>query len=211
MLTLVPEQIEAYAREHSSPWLELHDRLRDETNATCEWPQMMVGPLQGRVLTLLTRLTGARLAVEVGTFTGCSALHIAEGLAPGGRLITCDVDEKATAIARRYFDESPFSSAIEIRLGQALDTLRGLEGPVDFVFLDADKVGYVDYWERLLPLVRSGGVIVADNVLWSGRVLDPREPSDHAIVRFNRHVAADPRVEQALLTVRDGLMLAVKR
>jgi caffeoyl-CoA O-methyltransferase len=139
---------------------------------------------------------------------------MASALPEGGRLVTCDIDPEATKVARRYFDESPWGHAIEIRLGPARDTIAALasagEG-FDLVFIDADKEGYVDYFEAVLPLLPPGGLIVADNTLWSGRVLDPQSASDHAIVRFNAKLAADERVDQVLLSVRDGVMLARKR
>ena len=211
MLTLVAEALEAYATDHTSEVPDLYERLREETWADVALPQMQVGRIEGRLLKLLARLVGARRAVEVGTFTGYAALSIAEGLTDGGTLITCDVDEVATAVARRYFDEAPWGDRIELRLGPAMETLQDVEGPLDLVFLDADKAGYVGYWDLLVPRLRPGGLVVADNVLWSGKVLAPEEPSDHAIVAFNAHVRADPRVEQVMLTVRDGITLAVKR
>lgn len=208
MLTLVPEDIERYARAHTMAVPPLHDALRDDTQRSTELPQMQVGDLEGRLLYLLARLVNARLAVEIGTFTGCSALHIAEGLAEGGRLITCDIDAEATAIAQRYWAQVPWGDRIELRLGPALETLRTIDEPIDLAFIDADKTGYVDYWETLVPKMRPGGVIVADNVLWSGRVLAPANDSDWALVRFNEHVRTDARVEQVMLTVRDGITVA---
>ena len=210
-LTLVPDEIEQYAVDHSSAMADLFGRLREETLASTDLPQMQVGPLEGRLLTLLTRLTGARLAVEVGTFTGYSALSIAEGLAEGGRLITCDVNPVTTAIAQKYWDEAPWGHRIELRLGDATETVAAIEGPIDLVFIDADKSDYVTYWEALLPKVRAGGLMVVDNVLWSGTVLDPQEDSARAIDAFNRHVLADERVEHVMLTVRDGITVARKR
>jgi caffeoyl-CoA O-methyltransferase len=144
-------------------------------------------------------------------FTGYSALMMAEGLPEDGRIITCDVDPKAEAIARRYFAESPNGHKIEIRMGPALDTIRNLSGSLDMVFIDADKGNYSNYYQAVFPLVRPGGLIVADNVLWSGRVLHPESPDDHAIVAFDDLVQADARVENVCLTVRDGMMLAWKK
>jgi caffeoyl-CoA O-methyltransferase len=144
-------------------------------------------------------------------FTGYSALMMAEALPHDGQLITCEIDEKAEAIARRYFAESQHGDKITIRMGPAFDTIKTLTGPLDLVFIDADKVNYSNYYEACLPLLKSGGLIVADNVLWSGKVLDPAEADDRAIVAFNRVVQSDPRVENVCLTVRDGMMLARKR
>ena len=209
-LTLVPEAIERYAVEHSSAVPDLYERLREETYRDMQLPQMQVGPLEGRFLKLITRLVGARLAVEVGTFTGYSSLSIAEGLPEDGRLITCDIDEVSTALAQRYFDEAPWGHRIERRLGPAINTLQTIDGPIDLAFIDANKQGYIAYWDALVPKLRPGGVILVDNVLWSGSVLDPKEDSDHAIVAFNTHARADARVEHVMLTVRDGLTMAIK-
>jgi caffeoyl-CoA O-methyltransferase len=136
---------------------------------------------------------------------------MAEGLPEGGRLTTCDVDPEAEAIARRFFARSPHGRKITVRMGPALETIRSLAPPIDFVFIDADKENYPNYYAAVLPLLPSGGLIVADNVLWSGKVLDPMEKTDRAIARFNDVVAADDRVEKVLLTVRDGLLLIRKR
>jgi caffeoyl-CoA O-methyltransferase len=160
---------------------------------------------------MLVRLTVARRVLEIGMFTGYSALMMAEGLPEDGRLITCDVDPKAELIARRYFAESPHGHKIEVRMGPALETVASLAEPIDMVFIDADKENYVNYYEACFPLVRPGGLIVADNVLWSGRVLDPQDEATRAIVAFNTRVQQDPRVENVCLTIRDGIMLAWKR
>jgi caffeoyl-CoA O-methyltransferase len=210
-MTLVPEAIEAYAAEHSEPVAPLFEALREETYASMGDPQMQVGRLEGNVLRLLVRLSGARRALEIGMFTGYSGLMIAEGLPEDGSLVTCDIDPKAEAIARRAFDKSPVGKKIEIRMGPALDTIKTLKGPLDFVFIDADKENYLAYFEAVLPLLRKGGLIVADNTLWSGRVLAPKSASDHAIVQFNDAVARDRRVDKVLLSVRDGMTLMVKR
>jgi caffeoyl-CoA O-methyltransferase len=210
-MTLVPEAIEAYATEHSEPVAPLFDALREETYSSMNDPQMQVGRLEGDVLRILVKLCGARRALEIGMFTGYSGLMIAEGLPEDGTLVTCDVDPKAEAIARRAFARSPVGRKIEIRIGPALETLKTMKGPLDFVFIDADKENYLAYYEGVLPLLRPGGLIVADNTLWSGRVLAPKSSSDHAIVRFNEVVARDARVDKVVLTVRDGMTLAVKR
>jgi caffeoyl-CoA O-methyltransferase len=214
MLNLIPEALARYVEDHSAPEPELLTRLRGETQANLPDPQMQVGRVEGALLRLLVAISGARRVLEIGTYSGYSALAMASALPEGGRLVTCDIDPEATKVARRYFDESPWGAAIEIRLGPALDTIAALasagEG-FDLVFIDADKEGYVDYFEAVLPLLPPGGLIVADNTLWSGRVLDPQSASDHAIVRFNAKLAADERVDQVLLSVRDGVMLARKR
>jgi caffeoyl-CoA O-methyltransferase len=202
--------IEQFAQDHTEPETDLYRRLREETCRSMDRPQMQVGALEGQFLKMLVRLTGARTILEIGMFTGYSALMMAEGLPDNGRLITCEIDPKAEAIARRYFAESPDKRKIEIRMGPALETIRTLSSPLDLVFIDADKVNYANYYEACLPLVKPGGLIVADNVLWSGKVLDPKDDDDHAIVAFNDLVRSDPRVENVCLTVRDGMMLARK-
>ena len=144
-------------------------------------------------------------------FTGYSGLMIAAGLPDDGELVTCDVNPAAETIAKRYFDRSPHGRKIRIRMGPALETIRTLSAPFEFVFLDADKENYSNYYDAVLPLIPSGGLLVADNVLWSGKVLDPKEPSDRAIVAFNDKVAADPRVEKVMVTVRDGMLLVRRK
>ena len=209
MKPLVLEGLEDYARSCSTKPGEVYEALREETYASTELPQMQVGHLVGCFLTLMTRLSGARRAVEVGTFTGYSSLAIAEGLKADGELITCDINPDTTKLAQRYWAAAPWGSKINARLGPALQTLQSLKGPFDLAFIDADKGNYVQYWEALVPLMRPGGFILADNVLWSGAVLDPQDDDTKALVAFSRHVAQDTRVEQTLLTIRDGLTLAV--
>jgi caffeoyl-CoA O-methyltransferase len=214
MLTIIPEALARYVEAHSSPEPALLQALRDETHASLRFPQMQVGRVEGALLRMLVQLTGARRVLEVGTYSGYSALAMASGLPDDGTLVTCDIDPVATAVARRYFEQSPYGHKIELRLGAAIETIRELAGKgdrFDLVFLDADKPGYLDYYEAALPMLPAGGLVIADNTLWSGRVLDPQDDSDHAIVRFNAHVAADARVDHVLLSVRDGVMLARKR
>ena len=211
MITIVDERIEKYALDHTTPEPELLERLEEETNSRMSNPQMLVGRIEGRFLNMLVRLLSARRVLEIGMFTGYSALMMAEALPDDGRLITCDIDPKAEAVARRYFAESPDGHKIEVRMGPALDTISTLSEPLDMVFIDADKENYSSYYEACLPLLRPGGLVVADNVLWSGRVLEPEDVDSRAIVAFNARVQSDPRVENVLLTVRDGMMIARKR
>jgi caffeoyl-CoA O-methyltransferase len=210
-ITLVPSDIEKYAQEHTEVPGPLFEELRQSTYAQMPSAHMQVGRLEGTFLQMLVRMTQARRVLEIGTFTGYSALMMAEGLPDNGELITCDVDPTATSMAREFFARSPHGRKISLRMGPALETLKGLRGPFDLVFIDADKQNYSAYYDAVLPLLRTGGLLVADNTLWSGRVLEPKEPNDHAIVAFNAKVAADPRVQKALLTVRDGMTLALKR
>jgi caffeoyl-CoA O-methyltransferase len=210
---IVDPKIEEYAEQHTSPDGELFERLAEETRATQSSPQMMVGRIEGRFLATLVALRGAKRILELGTFTGYSSISMASALAPDGRIITCDVDPEATAIARRYMDESGYGDRIEIRLGPALETIEGLDGEFDLVFIDADKPNYRAYYEAVLPLLADNGLIIADNVLWSGRVVedDDGEESTQAIKEFNDHVQNDPRVVSVMLTVRDGMTLIRKR
>ncbi|HEY9231227.1 MAG TPA: class I SAM-dependent methyltransferase [Blastocatellia bacterium] len=210
-MTFIDEAVEQFAHDHTEPESELFHRLRDETYREMQSPQMQVGRIEGQYLKMLVRLTGARRVLEIGMFTGYSALMMAEGLPDDGHLITCDVNPRAEAIARRYFAESKHGHKIEIRMGPALDTIKTLTEPLDLVFIDADKTNYLNYYEAVLPLVRPGGLIVADNVLWSGRVLNPEDDDTRAIVEFDKRVTEDSRVENVCLTVRDGMMLAWKR
>jgi caffeoyl-CoA O-methyltransferase len=203
--------VEQFAHDHTEAETDLYVRLREETYRVMQWPEMQVDVIEGRFLQMLVRLSGAKSILELGMFTGYSALMMAEALPDDGHLITCEIDPKAEAIARRYFAESPHADKITIRMGPALDTIKTLTGPLDLVFIDADKVNYSNYYEACLPLLKFGGLIVADNVLWSGKVLHPKEADDHAIVAFNRLVQSDPGVKNVCLTVRDGMMLAWKR
>jgi caffeoyl-CoA O-methyltransferase len=203
--------VEQFAHDHTEPETDLYVRLREETYRIMQWPEMQVDVIEGRFLQMLVRLSGAKSILELGMFTGYSALMMAEALPDNGHLITCEIDPKAEAITRRYFAESPHGDKITIRMGPALDTIKTLAGPLDLVFIDADKVNYSNYYEACLPLLKSGGLVVADNVLWSGKVVDPKDADDHAIVAFNRLVQSDPRVKNVCLTVRDGMMLAWKR
>lgn len=209
---LIAPELDRYIHDHTRPRPALFDELREVTYATMEDPQMQVGRVEGGLLKMLVALSGARRVVEIGTFTGYSALSMAEGLPADGELITCDIDPEATGIARSFFEKSPHGKKISLRLGDALETLRGLPKDMtfDLAFIDADKERYVDYYEEIVPRLRSNGLIITDNTLWSGTVVDPKTESARAIARYNTHVMADPRVENVLLSVRDGMMLARK-
>ena len=214
MSFVVEPHIEEYAVAASTPHPldDLFERLAAETRERTTAPQMMVGPLEGRFLELLVRLTRARRVLELGTFTGWSSIAMASGLPPDGRIVTCDIDPEAQEIARRYAEEAGVADRIDYRLGPGLETIQSLEGPLDLVFIDADKEGYLDYYEATLPLLADDGLIVADNVLWSGRVAedDPDERT-RTIMAFNDHVRNDERVVAVMLTVRDGMTLIRKR
>ncbi len=209
-MQLVSQELDAYAEAHTSAPSPLLRELREETLREMELARMQVGAVEGTFLKLLVKLSRARRILEIGTFTGYSALMMAEGLPEGGELITCDVDPNATAMAQRFWARSPHGRKIQLRLGRALETIASLQGPFDLVFIDADKANYPRYYDAVFDLVSPGGLIVADNTLWSGRVLAPEDDDSRAIVAYNQKVQADERVENVLLTVRDGMLLARK-
>jgi caffeoyl-CoA O-methyltransferase len=209
MSFIVEPAVEKYAEEHSSPDGELFERLAVETREKSEAPQMMVGLLEGQFLGTLVRSTRARRVLELGTFTGYSSISMALELPTDGELITCDVNEETTEIARRYAQEAGVADKIDYRLGPALDTVAQLDGEFDVVFIDADKPNYVNYYEATLPKLSQNGLMILDNTLWSGRVADPNDDDENtrAIRAVNDRVSEDPRVRNVLLTVRDGMNL----
>jgi predicted O-methyltransferase YrrM len=210
---IVEPSVEAYAEEYSTPPTDLFQRLAAETRAKTTLPQMMVGQLEGHFLAELVRLIGARRVLELGTFTGYSSVSMALALPRGGRIITCDVNGDTTAIAQRYAEEAGVRDRIDYRLGPALETIEQLDGPFDIVFIDADKTNYVNYYEATLPLLADDGVMVVDNALSNGNVVDVAGASENvkAIHALNERVRDDPRVENVLLTVRDGMNLIRRR
>jgi caffeoyl-CoA O-methyltransferase len=210
MIPLIDTRLEEYAIAHSDAPSPLLQELQAYTYEHCDNPQMVTGPLEAGFLRILVQLIGARRVLEIGLFTGYSALAMAEALPTGGELISCEIDPAHCAIANSFFDRSPHGDKIRVELGPALETLDTITGWFDMVFLDADKENYVQYYEKTLSLLRPEGLLVADNTLWSGRVLDPKKETDHALVEFNQHVQQDDRVENVLLTVRDGMMLVRK-
>jgi caffeoyl-CoA O-methyltransferase len=208
----VDPEVEAYAEAQTEPPDDVLARLAEETREKTTMPAMMVGPVEGRFLGFLVRALGATRVLEVGTFTGYSSISMARALPPDGRVTSIDVNPETTEIARRYAAEAGVVDRIDYRVGPGTELLAELEGPFDLVFIDADKDGYVDYYEAALPLLADGGLIVADNVLWSGRVVSaPEDDSTRAIQRFNEHVRNDDRIESVMLTVRDGMTLVRKR
>ncbi|HJE57330.1 MAG TPA: O-methyltransferase [Nocardiopsis listeri] len=211
---LTPE-LHSYIVAHSDPIDPVLVDLSEETARLFpDRKGMQIGPEQGVFTTLLTRLSGARNVVEVGTFTGYSSICFARGLPDDGTLLALDISEEWTSVARRYWERAGVSGKIELRIGPALESLRALpeDTRFDLAFLDADKTGYLDYWEELVPRIRPGGLLLADNTLSHGRVIDPEQTSPHVqgIRDFNDRVVADDRVSQVLLPLGDGLTLARK-
>ena len=200
---ILDPKLEEYVRRLTSPHDPLLAELSEETERVLGSERMLTGPVAGRFLEMLVWFGRPQGVLEIGTFSGHSALSMAAALPDGARIDTCELDPERAAVAQRYFDRSPFGSRITLHLGPALETVPRLEGAFDLVFIDADKEGYVDYYEAVLPRLSERGLIVADNTLWSGRVLDGEGP----IVAFNNHVAADPRSVQVILSVRDGMTL----
>ena len=210
-MQLTPVEIENYCRDHSTPLAPLFDEMRTATYAELHSPQMQVGMLEGSFLKMLVALTGARRVLEFGTFSGYSALAMAEALPEEGELITCDIDPRVKDFTARFWEKSPHGRKIRLELGPGQETLARLKAPFDLVFIDADKAGYRAYWDGCLPLLKPGGLMVVDNVLWSGRVLNPKEKSDHDIHAFNEYAKADPRVDLLMLPIRDGMLLGRKK
>ena len=212
----VTDDVYEYLVAHGTPPDDIYDSIRRETlEHAPDWAGMQIGPDQYALLTLLTRLVDARFAVEVGTFTGTSSVAIARGLGEGGRLLCCDVSEEWTDIARRHWQEAGIADRVELRLAPAAETLASLptDAAIDFAFIDANKDGYVDYYEAIVPRLRRNALLVADNVLWQGRVVDAAadDANTEAIRRFNDHAAADDRCDRVMLPVGDGITLCRRR
>jgi caffeoyl-CoA O-methyltransferase len=209
MKAIVSAEIEAYAIAHSMGESDVCRALREETHRQTDCPQMLVGPLEGAFLKLLTQTARAANVLEIGMFTGYSALCFAEALPKEGTVTTCEIDETSAALARRYFARSPHGNKITVRMGPALETMQLLNGRYDLIFIDADKQNYLNYYRRGKELLSPNGVIIIDNVLWDGDVLLNPPPDDRtaAIQALNQAVASDRDVSAVLLTVRDGVLL----
>jgi len=212
---LVTQAVHDYTVAHGTPPDAVQESLITATAALGGVSRMQIAPEQGAFMTLLARLVDARFAVEVGTFTGYSSICIARGLADGGRLLCCDVSEEWTAVAREHWTQAGVADRIELVIGPAADTLRALpaDPPIDFAFIDADKTGYRTYYDEIVQRLRPGGLVLVDNVLWSGNVVDEDDQSDDtvAIRAVNNHIAADERVDVVMLPIADGLTIARKR
>ncbi len=209
MSGIAQPRIEAYAEVCSTPPTSELSRLQLATMETLSFPSMLSGPVEGRLLELLVHAVQAKLVLELGTFSGFSALSMAAGLPDGGRIVTCEISAENAAFAREAIAASRHADRIELREGPALETIASLDGPFDLVFIDADKAGYVHYFEAVLPKLSTHGLIVVDNTLWSGRVLDDDDESadTRALASFNEYLVSDPRIVCVMLTVRDGITL----
>lgn len=211
MKLFFPEELQRYAREHTTRPTALLEELEMETIKCVPMPQMLIGRVEGTLLRMLVSISGAKRVVDIGTYTGYSALMMAEALPPDGELITCEISETYAEIALKFIARSPHASKIRLRLGPAIDTLREIPaGSTDFIFIDADKTSYPGYYAESLRVLRSGGLIAVDNVFWSGRVLSPGDEDSRAIAEFNERVNNDERVEKVMLSVRDGVYLIRK-
>lgn len=212
-MNFLPSPIEVYATAHSEPEPELLQRLSREAQAKLMHPQMLSGHWQGRLLAMFSQMLRPRRILEIGTYAGYSALCLAEGLADDGLLITIEVNEELESFARSFFEQSPRSAQIDYRIGNAIDILPTLNETFDMVFIDANKVNYSLYYDLVFDKVRSGGVIIADNVLWYGKVTETKKTIDkdtRALLNYNQKIHQDSRVSHLLLPVRDGLMIAIK-
>lgn len=212
-MEIVNEGIEEYARLHSGPESDLLKELNRETHAMVMQPRMLSGHLQGRFLSFIAKLMNPNLIVEIGTYTGYSALCLAEGLAEKGKLITMDVNEELESFTRSFFDRSEFALKIDYRIADAQFEIEKIDGPIDLVFIDADKKSNGLYFDLLIDKIRPGGILIIDNVLWSGKVIEENanDKSTKALRDFNQKCLEDSRVEKVMLPIRDGLLMLRKK
>lgn len=211
-MDIVAREAEDYASDHTTPLSSLLEEIENYTLTKTPYPNMLTGRVEGRFLQMVVQLSGPKQIVEIGTFTGYSALAMAEGLAEGGRILTIENNPAHAKIARGFFDRSPSGPKIDLRLGEALEILKTLpEAETDLIFIDADKQNYSAYYKESMRILRNGGLILADNALWYGRIFDPQDDDSRAMADFNELVKADDRTEKLFLTIRDGIYLIRKR
>lgn len=213
-MEFIDSKLDDYVCEHTSDESQLLQELNRETYLKILQPRMLSGHFQGRLLSMLSKMIQPKRILEIGTYTGYSALCLAEGLARNGILTTLDINEELEDFARSYFDRSEFASRIDYRIGNAIEIIPTLEEAYDLVFIDADKSNYLNYYQLIFDKVKPGGYIFTDNVLWSGKVVEDLKVNDKdtkVITEFNRFVKNDPRVETILLPIRDGIMLTRKK
>lgn len=209
-MEIIDSKVEQYAYDHTKPASKMVREIEGETKKELQYSQMLSGRIEGHFLQMLVKLMGAKKILEIGMFTGYSALSMAEALPDDGQIITCDTNDRYRKIAQHFFESSPDGGKIKILMGPALETLENVTGPFDMIFLDADKDNYPAYYEMVFPMLRIGGLLVVDNVLWSGKILDPVDRKTQSIDSLNKTIVADNRVENVLLTVRDGINLVRK-
>jgi len=209
-MEFIDPKLHAYCEQHSGVESEVLKKLDRETHAKVMMPRMLSGHLQGQFLEMISKMCQPKLILEIGTYTGYSAIYLAQGLAKGGRLITLDINEELAEMAKRYWTEAGVSDKIDHRLGNALELIPTIDGPFDLVFIDADKKNYSNYYDLIIDKMAPGGIILADNVLWSGKVIDElaKDKDTEAIKAYNQKVQNDERVENMLLPLRDGIMMA---
>jgi len=213
-MDFLDKRIQEYAEDYTSPESAALKELDDETNAGVPMPRMLSGHMQGRILAMISKIVKPKYALDIGTYTGYSAICLSEGLAEGGKLFTIDINDTLDPINKKYFVKAGASDKIEKHIGNAMDIVPKLDYKFDLVFIDADKPNYANYYDLIFDRVNTGGIIVADNVLWSGRVLDEEKDMDEdtqALNSFNKKIMNDERVENVLLPVRDGLMIIRKQ
>lgn len=213
-MDFIPQDINDYCENHSKKETAVLEELNRHTHVNVLRPRMLSGHLQGKLLEMLSMMIQPESVLEIGTYTGYSAICLAKGLKENGKLITIDCDEEQEDLALEFFEKAGFSDQITLKIGQALDLIPKLKESFDLVFLDADKANYLNYYQLVFDQVKRGGYIIADNVLWSGKVVEPLKPGDKetkAILDFNQFVQEDPRVENVLLPFRDGLMVVKKK
>jgi caffeoyl-CoA O-methyltransferase len=213
-MDFLAQEINQYVEQHTQAELEVLAKLNRETHAKVMMPRMLSGHLQGEVIRMLSHMIRPQKVLEIGTYTGYSAICWCAGLLNGGKLVTIDINEELETMVRRYFHEAGLADKIDYRIGNALEIIEAIEGPLDIVFIDADKENYSRYYDLVFDKVRSGGYIIADNVLWSGKVIMQEGKVDKdtkAIDAYNKKVHADERVENVLFPIRDGLMVARKK
>ena len=208
---LMAQDLKEYILQTTQPETQLLKNVREYTLSKSAVPQMLSGPVEGKFLNLLVKISGAKNCLELGTFTGYSGLHIAEALPVDGKLVTCENNPTHAEIAQKFFDQSPYAHKIEIRVAPALETIKTLKGPLDFIFIDADKVNYPAYYDALVPLLKKGGLMVIDNALWGGEVVKPDDKYGRAIDELNQKARNDSRVEKVMLSIRDGILMLYKR
>jgi len=212
-MNFIGDELSKYLVDHTTQPSVILNEIAAYTAANCELPQMLTGPVEGQFLKTLVQLTKTKRILEIGLFTGYSALAMAEGLPEDGQLDSCELEQKHIDIANKFFTKSPHSKKISIYKGPALETLiQTLDGRTyDLIFLDADKENYPAYFEQIFPKLRPGGLLVVDNVLWSGAVLSPKTEADKGIVEFNKLLQNDSRFDNVMLSIRDGVSLAIKK